>query len=104
MEQTIMKTTHFCGCCKQELPLANFYFNSKKQCPDNYCKACRKRSSRKQRKELECSRIVNKPHCYLVLTKVAERELRIKLIRHAQQVVNESIARKRRKLKEALSD
>ena len=48
--------------------------------------------------------IIDKPKCYLVLTRVEDREQRIKLIRHAKQVVSESIARKQKRLREAMSD
>ena len=42
LETTI---TRCCSCCKRELPLDAFYFNKQQQCPDRYCKACRKTRS-----------------------------------------------------------
>ena len=97
MEQETIKTTHFCGCCKQELPLEAFYYNKRKQCPDGYCRACRKLASRKQRKDIIYSQNVNNGVSYPVITCTEDPELRMSLIRHARQVVNDSLARKRRK-------
>jgi len=56
------------------------------------------------RKKHDHPQIMKKPECYLILTRVEDREQRIKLIRHAKQVVSESIARKQKRLREAMSD
>jgi hypothetical protein len=96
MKQTIT-TTHICGRCKCELPLEEFYINKKSQRPDNYCKECRKETSRTQRKNSKASNSVEETRKYPVITEIQDRESRMKLIMHALEVVRESIARKRRK-------
>ena len=87
MNQLLSNPTRICGKCHQELPCEAFYVSQKSQYRDCYCKKCRAESSRLRRKQL-------------VITLVKNREVRIALIRHAKQVVSESIARKRRRLKE----
>ena len=93
-------TTHYCGCCKRELPLDAFYFNTKKQRPDRYCKECRKASSRKQHRSDKYKQNVDISKEYPVITQIQDPEMRKQLILHALQVVEESIARKRKKERE----
>ena len=104
MNQLSLKSTRICRKCLQVLPLSAFYINKNSQYPDYYCKKCRGESNRMARKKHDHPQIMNKPKCYLVLTLVEDREQRIKLIRHAKQVVSESIARKQKRLREAMSD
>ncbi len=96
MKKTKM-TTHICGRCKCELPLEEFYINKKSQRPDNYCKECRKETSRTQRKNSKHSHSVENTRNYPVITEIQDRESRMKLIMHALEVVRQSIERKRRK-------
>ncbi len=100
MNQLLSNPTRICGKCHQELPCEAFYVSQKSQYRDCYCKKCRAESSRLRRKQQPHSSIPDNPKAYLVITLVKNREVRIALIRHAKQVVNESIARKRRRLKE----
>lgn len=100
MNQLLSNPTRICGKCHQELPCEAFYVSQKSQYRDCYCKKCRAESSRLRRKQQPHSSISDHPKAYLVITLVKNREVRIALIRHAKQVVNESIARKRRRLKE----
>ena len=100
MNQLLSNPTRICGKCHQELPCEAFYVSQKSQYRDCYCKKCRAESSRLRRKQQPHSSIPDHPKAYLVITLVKNREVRIALIRHAKQVVNESIARKRRTLKE----
>ena len=81
MKQTIT-TTHICGRCKCELPLEEFYINKKSQRPDNYCKECRKETSRTQRKNSKASNSVEETRKYPVITEIQDRESRMKLIMH----------------------
>ena len=100
MNQLLSNPTRICGKCHQELPCEAFYVSQKSQYRDCYCKKCRAESSRLRRKQQPHSSIPDNPKAYLVITLVKNREVRIALIRHAKQVVSESIARKRRRLKE----
>ncbi len=100
MNQLLSNPTRICGKCHQELPCEAFYVSQKSQYRDCYCKKCRAESSRLRRKQQPHSSIPDNPKAYLVITLVKNREVRIALIRHGKQVVNESIARKRRRLKE----
>ena len=102
MNQLLSNPTRICGKCHQELPCEAFYVSQKSQYRDCYCKKCRAESSRLRRKQQPHSSISDHPKAYLVITLVKNREVRIALIRHAKQVVSESIARKRRRLKEEL--
>ena len=100
MNQLLSNPTRICGKCHQELPCEAFYVSQKSQYRDCYCKKCRAESSRLRRKQQPHSSISDHPKAYLVITLVKNRVVRIALIRHAKQVVSESIARKRRRLKE----
>ena len=100
MNQLLSNPTRICGKCHQELPCEAFYVSQKSQYRDCYCKKCRAESSRLRRKQQPHQSISDHPKAYLVITLVKNREVRIALIRHAKQVVSESIARKRRRLKE----
>lgn len=86
---------YFCGCCKQKLPLAAFYINSKTQSPSNYCKECRKAVSRVKYDSDKGSQIGPKARHYPVITQIEDPETRKVLLLHALQVVAESITRKR---------
>lgn len=89
--------THYCGCCRRELSLDSFYFNSQKQCFDHYCKDCRKMSSQKHRESKQRKRTVNGKKNYLVITQVEDPEERMKLIMHALKEVQASMKRKRQR-------
>lgn len=97
MNHSIVIATHHCGCCKQELPIEAFYISQRTQHPDNYCKECRKKVSRKQRKRYRSIQIVEKPRSYPVITEIKDSDQRMRLLLHSLQMVAESIKRKRRK-------
>lgn len=97
MKQATAGSIHICSHCKRELPATDFYFNSKKQCYDNYCKECRKLSSRKQRETKLCLPFVNCTCHYPVITRTDDGQLRRLLILQALQRVRESVARKLKK-------
>ena len=100
MNQLLSKQTRSWGKCHKALHCEAYYVSQKSQYRDCYCKKSRAESSRLRRKQQPHSSIPDNPKAYLVITLVKNREVRIALIRHAKQVVNESIARKRRRLKE----
>lgn len=88
---------YVCGCCKQALPAEAFYVDRKTQRPNNYCKECRKNFSRKQREADKCMPFLKENHVYPVITQTKDPVIRMSLLRHALQVVAESIARKNKK-------
>ena len=90
METLMNQSLHICGCCKRELPQEAFYMNQRTRTTDNYCKECRKDKS---------ISFENKPLSYPVITEVKDYALRMFLIRHARQVVADSIRRKQEKEK-----
>ena len=96
MKKNIENTSRTCGCCHKELPIEAFYINKSTQKPDNYCRECRK-SATSHRYHNRKSSI---KYGYPVITQVTDPDLRMTLILHAWQCVNESIARKQRKLHE----
>lgn len=97
MKQTIPPSTSYCGHCHRQLPVEAFYTDHNTNCPDRYCIACRKEISRIRYCE---SHSENKRYKYPVITNLTDGNLRIALILHAKQVVNESVARKRKLLHE----
>ena len=101
MEQKNKKSLRTCGFCLKKLPLEAFYINKRTQNPDNYCKECRKATCRKR---YHHTQIVNDTRSYPVITETNDYSLRMTLILHARQVVRESIARKRRSLREIAID
>ena len=101
MNQNFTMKTHVCGCCKRELPTEAFYMNKRTHKADGYCKECRKVNSRIRREQDKNSHIVNNLRKYPIITEIRDRQSRMTLILHAQQVVNESIARKRRRIHES---
>ena len=98
METLINQSLHICGCCKRELPQA-FYMNQRTRSTDNYCKECRKANARRHRNQDKSISFENKPVSYPVITEVKDYALRMFLIRHARQVVADSIRRKQEKEK-----
>lgn len=100
MNQFTSENTRTCGKCHQNLPLDAFYIIKKTHKPDCYCKECRATHTRMMRKKRRYPENVNATKSYPVITKIEDREQRIRLICHAWQVVNESIARKRKRLRE----
>lgn len=99
METNMNQSLHICGCCKRELPQEAFYMNQRTRTPDNYCKECRKANTRRHRDQDKSISFENKPVSYPVITEVADHDLRMFLIRHARQVVADSIRRKQEKEK-----
>lgn len=94
--------TVICKNCKRELPLESFYVNKTTQCPDKYCKECRKSLSRRQYSNgKKFSRTVLSARLpYPVITQVEDRDTRIQLILHALQIVHLSMERKKKKVQE----
>lgn len=82
--------TYICSHCKRELPAEAFYFNSKKQTYDSYCRECRNECSRLYRKGIKGQR---RP--YPIITEIPNKEKRIWLILHAKETVRKSVDRKR---------
>lgn len=98
--KTVVKelTLYVCGCCKRSLPFEDFYINGKTGLPGNYCKECRKSTSRQHREAEKNTFAHKKPGGYLIITLVEDPEVRNELILHALRVVAESIERKRRRV------
>lgn len=90
---------HVCKNCKRELSLESFYVNKTTQCPDRYCKECRKSLSRRQYSSGKRLRpIAGAEPSYPIITQVEDRQQRIQLIRNALQTVQQSMERKRLKV------
>lgn len=91
-----------CGRCKRVLPLEEFYVNSRTQRPDPYCKDCRRAVSRERHRaksqELKSRR--RSP----VITQVADRDERLRLIRRALATVEEHHRRRLARLREQEED
>ena len=98
--QEAANSTYVCSHCKQKLPASAFYYNRRKQCYDNYCKECRKLSSRKQRCRDSYLQNINTSRPYPVITCIGDANVRMLLILEALQKVRESVARKLRKQRE----
>lgn len=96
------QSVYVCKNCKRELPLEAFYVNKATQCPDKYCKECRKSLSRSQYNNVKLSAKHVPNRDYPVITEIEDRELRIRLIVHALEVVQRSKERRKMKLQEAL--
>lgn len=93
--------TLVCRNCNQELPSEFFYFNKRTQCPDKYCKECRKSISRKQYNSGKFAKAqLPEKHAYPVITEIEDRETRIELTLHALAEVRLSIERKKKKQQE----
>lgn len=101
MKQTLNPPIRTCHSCLRELPAEAFYVNRKTQVLDYCCKECRSAASKKRYMD---SHSVNDTHMYPVITDIQDRILRMELILHARQVVNESMARKRRRLRETVCE
>ena len=97
MKQKQIPETHFCGCCRRELPLEAFYIEKGTQRPDRYCKECRRTTSNVHYYHAQTA---DRTRRYPVITETSDRALRMALIMHAWQVVKESVARKRERLRE----
>ena len=97
METIMNKSLCICGCCKRELPQEAFYMNQRTRTTDNYCKECRKANARRHRNQDKSILFENKSVSYPVITEVKDYALRMFLIRHARQVVSDSIRRKQEK-------
>lgn len=100
MNQSSSENTRICGKCHQRLPIDAFYISKKTLKPECYCKQCRGNNNRMSRKMRQHPQLADAPRNYPVVTDIEDREKRIELLCHAWQVVNESMARKRRKLRE----
>lgn len=96
MKKNIENNLRTCGCCHRALPVEAFYLNKRTHKPDNYCKECRKSATNNRYRN---RKVANK-HAHPIITQVADPTLRMALILHAWQSVNESIARKQRRLHE----
>lgn len=95
MNPSSNQNLYVCGCCKRELPLEEFYM-TRRTVRDGYCKACRCQAS--QRGYSTKRRCNNKRRRnYPVITDIADREVRLELLRNALQTVSQSMERKSRK-------
>lgn len=94
-------TTSICKNCKRELSLELFYVNKTTQCPDKYCKECRKSMSRRQYNSGKRSLTASSERVsYPVITQIEDRETRMQFILHALQVVRLHLERKKKKMQE----
>lgn len=91
--------TSFCSHCQRELPLEFFYTNKRTQCPDRYCKECRKTISRQKYDHVRIQSVMSQKCSYPVITEISDRELRMKFIFHALHEVQQSIERRKTKMK-----
>lgn len=91
-----------CGRCKRVLPLEEFYVNSRTQRPDPYCKDCRRTMNRERHraKSQESKSHRRSP----VITQVADRDERLRLIRQALATVEEHHRRRLARLREQEED
>lgn len=91
-----------CGRCKRVLPLEEFYVNSRTQRPDPYCKDCRRTMNRERHraKSQESKSRRRSP----VITQVADRDERLRLIRRALATVEEHRRRRLARLREQEED
>ena len=96
-----------CGRCKRVLPLEEFYVNSRTQRPDPYCKDCRRtvnrerhRAKSQESKSQESKSRRRSP----VITQVADRDERLRLIRQALATVEEHRRRRLARLREQEED
>jgi len=91
-----------CGRCKRVLPLEEFYVNSRTQRPDPYCKDCRRTMNRERHraKSQESKSRRRSP----VITQVADRDERLRLIRQALATVEEHHRRRLARLREQEED
>lgn len=95
MEQSPKEELHICSCCHRTLPAKAFYANRRTHVLDAYCKECRKmRSILRHRQTLAEEDAAPR---YPVITRTADRVLRMSLILHARQVVRDSMQRKRKR-------
>ncbi len=99
MKECNAPTLYVCTGCHRRLPAEAFYFNKSQQRLDHYCRECRKGFNALQRRS---SQYVNKKPDWPLITDEPDRERRLLLIRHARQVVRESMERKRRQITENL--
>ena len=101
-ENTVLRR---CACCHRELPLQDFYrSNHSNGSVDSYCKPCRRRLSRVQRKQTALSDAEEEMRPpYPVITRTESREERMRMILHALKTVRESVERKRRRERESVS-
>lgn len=104
MDTTTNHPLHVCGCCKKELPYEAFYINKKTLCPDNYCKECRKASSRGQYGSSKRMKTKQTVRCYPVITQVEDPAIRQTLILRALALVAQSMKRKKEKVWEELDN
>ena len=96
METIMNQSLHICGCCKRKLPQEAFYMNQRTRASDNYCKECRKANTRRHRNQ---DKNISVSYTHLRAHETKDYALRMLLIRHARQVVADSIRRKQEKEK-----
>ena len=101
MNNLVSDQTQACGCDKRTVPISNFSVTRKTKV-DSYCKECRKARNSESYRTGKRGKLKRKS--YLVITEVSDRAVRIALIKNAIRLVNESVARKRRRLWEMDSE
>ena len=87
-----------CSGCGRLLPFDQFYVNNRFGTPERRCKDCRRRAMRLRRKLA-----ANRPagdEGRADIFRVADRNVRLELIRRARQVVRDSMARRLRRVHE----
>lgn len=95
MKENAELTLYVCTGCHRRLPAAHFYTSRTTLKRDRYCRECRKAYN-------TCrphgSHPVNTRPSWPLIVDEPDRERRLSLIRHARQVVRESVERRRRRM------
>ena len=100
MEKCTESALYVCTGCRRLLPGEAFYFSRITLKRDHYCRECRKLRNACRTKSFRC---VNDRPSWPLIVNEPDRERRLQLIRHARQVVRESVERKRRSVNEETS-
>lgn len=93
MERNTESTLYVCTGCHRRLPETAFYTSRTTRKRDHYCRDCRRAYNACR---TSGSRRVNSRPSWPLIVNEPDRERRLSLIRHACQVVRESVERKRR--------
>lgn len=100
-QSDLSNTLYVCSCCRRTLPATEFYINPTSGYRDFYCKVCRSNNSRLHRIKRICSQEGNKRASYPLLTDSQEDlQTRLKMLRHALQVVRQKVEHKKELLKQ----
>ena len=87
-----------CRCCGRLLPPDQFYLRRRGGTPEHRCKDCHRRAMRLRRKLVSGRRAEDGGRADIF--RVADRNVRLELIRRARQVVRDSMERRLRRVHE----